>query len=329
MTRKLPVAALLALTAAVVLASCADVSRRDQLSSGQWRKMANTLEREGTTDALVTAALIREAQLRDSAAAMVSLDNALKLNPQQPDATWIALNVCSATAGCATAPYATKLAELDPGNAAAHYPDLSAARARGDVAAEDQALSRMANAGYFDICWSRLLTRVTDTLTQPRGTSRRPLRVLPQAAMETIGWLAADAIPPFTSTVHTCRDERLKREDVVAWCRKLAGVMDNSDTVIATMMARAIAKPVWAPESAEAAKFRERSRESNYVREALEPYNKEEVLNTAQSMQRWVDRFRTNRSEREVYRQWLKELGIPPDPPADWVSKAAAEKQGG
>jgi len=97
--------------------------------------------------------------------------------------------------------------------------------------------------------------------------------------------------------------------------------MDNSDTVIATMMARAIAKPVWPPESAEAAKFRERSRESNYVREALEPYNNEEALNTAEGMKRWLDRFRTNRSEHEVYRQWLAELGVPPDPPADWVSK--------
>ena len=176
----------------------------------------------------------------------------------------------------------------------------------------------MADAQHFDLYWSRLLTRAADELAKPRGSRHRPLRELTMAGVEVVGWLAAVAIPSFSATSNTCKGERLKRDDVIAWCRKLAVALDNSDTYIAQMIGRAIATRVWTPESPEFVRFVKRNREYSYIRKTIEPYF-DMVQGSDEDTRRWLNRFRANRSEHDAFRAWLTELGIPPDPPADWV----------
>jgi hypothetical protein len=324
-TRKCSIGALFVTAAAVLLGACAPLAQRDDLGPRQWKRVATTLERDGTPDALVTAALIRQASLRESAGALADLDRALRLSPQQPDVAWLALNICADTRGCAPALRATALLDLDPRNATASYAALTDAHEDGDAVAEDRALAAMADASYFDIYWSQLLTRATDALAQPRGRAQHPLLELPQAMTEVVSWLAAVAIPPFTATSITCKGDRLKRNDIVEWCRKLAGVLDNGDTYIAQAIGRAIAFRVWAPDTTEAARFRQRLREFDYVQEATEPYN-DSVHESVANTQRWLNRFRSNRSERDVYRAWLTDLGIPAEPPIDWEPKSAKKE---
>jgi len=325
MTGKSIFASLLCAACAIFLASCAATFHQVKSGAKQWTQVVESLEREATPDALVTAALIRGAQLRDASGAIVSLERALVLDPRQPDAAWLALALCVQTADCQIAPRASTLAALDPGNAVADYPALAAAHAKGDITAEDRALAAMAEGKTFDIYWSRLITRATDTLARPRGRTHRPLRELRQAATEVVGWLAAVGIPAFTSVSGTCKGERLQRDDVIAWCRKLAGVLDNGDTYIAAMMGRAIGYRVWPPESSEYAVFRERLREYRYVTETVKPFA-DKAEKSIVDTQRVLDRLRTNRSERDAFRQWLTDLHIPPDPPAGWVSKEEPQK---
>jgi hypothetical protein len=309
------------LAAAALLSACAPLAQRDELSAHQWKRVTATLEQAASVDDLVTAALIRNTALRDPSGALTNLDRALELDPRQPDAAWLALSICAEIRNCSQAPRSARLIALDPGNSAANYPALREARATTDIAAEDIALAEMAGSKYFDVYWSRLITRSTGALAKPRGSAHRPLRELRLTTVEAVGWLAGAAIPPFSATSDTCKGDRLKRADVVEWCQRLASVLDNGDTYISQMIGRAIATRVWAPESVELTHFVQRRREYNYVQEMIRPYQ-DAVYLSVENTERWLNRFRANRSERDVYRAWLVDLGIPADPPADWESEA-------
>ena len=293
-----------------------------ELNEHQWERVAVTLESDGTADDLIAAALIRRATLGDSLRALADLDRAMQLAPRQPDAAWLALIGCADVRDCSQAQRRAQLLELDPRNAAASYAALTEARANADVAAEDLALASMADAKYFDVYWSRLIARAAAALAQPRGPSQHPLRELPLAANEVVGWLAAVAIPPFSATSSTCKGDRLKRDAVVEWCRKLAVALDDGDTYIAQSIGRAIATRVWEPGSIEFARFSQRKREYSYIQELIRPYDLA-VHDSTENTQRWLDRLRANRSEHDAYREWLIELGIPADPPADWEPEGA------
>lgn len=299
--------------AAMCFVGCAHRATHEAPTPDDWAAIARTLESTNAPDSLVAAALIRKAQLRDSPGSLDDLDRALRTDPHQPDAAWLALGICTETPGCPRGPRESLLEHLDPGNAAAKIGRLTDARSANDAVAEDAALASMAESTYFDVYWSRLIARSSDALSQADPRTRRPLRALEQAAVDVVGFLAALSIPPFSSVSNTCKGERLGRDDVVARCRKLAMVLANGDTYIASSMGRAIAKRVWPRESAEYAVFEQNYREYDYVKDALAPYQDAASSSPSETRQ-MIDRYRANRRERDVFRQWLADLGLPPDP---------------
>jgi hypothetical protein len=298
------------------LAACTPLPRRETLSSRQWQQVVEVLRRGASADDLVAAALVTQVQLKDNPGALALLDRALTAKSDQPDVVWLALGLCRDIPGCDSAPHTARLLALDPRNAAGHSVELAAARAAGNVAAEDAALAAMASTERFDVYWSRLLTRTTDAFTAPRGSAKQPLRDVRLSGVEVLGWLAAVAIPPFKPVGDTCRGTRLEREDIVAKCRKLAQVLENGDTYIAQAMGRAVGRRVWARGSAELAQIEERQRAYNYI--SAQSAAVGTFVNSVNGAQRWINRFRANRRESDVYRQALIERNIPPDPPADW-----------
>ncbi len=307
------------------LAGCAHHEPSESARSAEWNAALETLEREATADSFLTAAFIHSAPLRDPSRVLDFLDRSLDLSPQQPDVAWLALNVCVRTPDCSVAPRVATLIRLDPRNAVAHYPALTEARKNGDVAAEDRALGAMADAEYFDVYWSRLITRTLDTLTRPRGAAQRPLREFPDVAIEVVGWMLALGIPSFNATANTCSGERLKRDDVVENCRKLARVLDNGDVYIGQRIGHRMALQVWPPDSADAASFRAKAREASYIYEAIRPFDNA-VNESAANARSWLDRHRVNRRELDVYRQWLTDVGVPATPPSDWVPESERQK---
>jgi hypothetical protein len=292
-----------------------------ELDAKEWRKIAATLEAESSAAPLSTAALI-QLSLKDEPKSLELLDRAATFAPTDPGIAWLALNVCTLIDGCDIGVRSSRLVDLDGGNAAAHYPALSRARQTKDSAAEDRALAAMAGAGYFDVYWSRLIVRAVDTLTEPRGRKRTPLRGIQWATNDAVGWLAIAAIPPFSAAADTCKGERLSRHDVKASCRSLAEVMENGDTYIAQAIGRAIGSRVYDATDAQLARIEERNRAARYASDMIAPHT-EESMRTPEKASAWLDRFRVHRRESDVYRAWLIELGIPPDPPAAYVPKSA------
>lgn len=293
-----------------------------ELDAKKWREIADVLEAEPSAATLSTAALIHLATLKDAARSLELLDRAATYAPTDPGIAWLTLSVCTSIDTCDTGARAARLVDLDGGNGAAHYPALRRARQRHDAAAEDRALAAMAGAGYFDVYWSRSIVRAVDTLTEPRGRKRTPLRGIQWATNDAIGSLTIAAIPPFSAVADTCNGERLSRPDVKGWCRSLVEVMENGDTYIAQSIGRAIGSRVFDARDPQLARVDERRRAQRYASEKTAPHV-EESMRTPEKANAWLDRFRVNRRESDVYRAWLIELGIPPDPPADYVPKSA------
>jgi hypothetical protein len=280
----------------------------------EWRRIADTLEAERSAASLSTAALIHLAGLKNAPKSLELFDAAATFAPTDPAIAWLALNVCSSIDDCDIGARAERLVDLDGGNAAAHYPALSRARRKNDPVAEDRALAAMAESGYFDVYWSRSVVRAVDTLAEPRGRKRNPLRGLQWAANDAMGWLAAAAIPSFSAAVDSCKGERLSRSEVKARCRSLVEVMENGDTYVAQAIGRAIGSRVYEPADPQFARLEERKRAHRYASDRIAPHV-EDALSTPDKANAWLDRFRAHRRESDVYRAWLTELGIPPDPP--------------
>lgn len=282
-----------------------------------WKRIAGILERDGRPDSLVATALIHYRQLRDPGGAVSALDRALALDPKQPDVAWLALSICTTTTGCDSGPRVASLRELEPRNAAGYDVALKRAQASGDAAGEDAALAAIAESAAYDIYWSRLIVRTSDALAQPLGRGGRPLRPLNVGAVEATGWIAASGIQGLASISTACKGDRLKRPEVVAQCRKVAHVLDNGDTYLVAMFGRGIAKRLWAPEDAEFADFREHARQYEYALEMTRPYSNA-ADKSVEETRRMMDRHRAHRREQDVFREWLVDLKLPPDPPPGW-----------
>ena len=286
----------------------------------EWRRIADTLEAEQSAASLSTAGLIHLKVLKDVSGSLALLDRAATFAPTDPAIAWLALNTCASIDDCDVGARAARLLDLDGGNAAAHYPALQRARQSRDPAAEGRALAAMADSGYFDVYWARSLVRAADTLATPRARKREPLRGIQWAANDATDWLATAAIPSFDALSNSCKGERSTRDDVNAWCRRLAGVMENGDTYIAQSTGRAIAARVFDPTDPQLVQVEERKRGDRYVRDMVAPHVNDS-MRTPETAAAWLDRFRMHRRETDVYRAWLLDLGIPPDPPTDYVPK--------
>jgi hypothetical protein len=293
-----------------------------ELDAKSWRGIADTLETEASAASLSTAALIHLAVLKDEPKSLELFDRAATFAPTDPGIAWLALSVCGRIDGCNIGARSARLVDLDGGNAAAHYPALGRARQRKDPAAEDRALAAMADSGYFDVYWSRSIVRAVDTLAEPRGRKRTPLRGIQWASSDAVGWLAIAAIPPFSAAADTCKGERLSLPEVKARCRLLVEVMENGDTYVAQAIGRAIGSRVYDATDPQLARVEERKRVFRYASEMTAPHV-EDSMSTPGKASAWLDRFRIHRRESDVYRAWLVDLGIPPDAPEDYVPKPA------
>jgi hypothetical protein len=291
---------------ATVLGACVSSAPRETSDQREARSIAATLEATGSADSLVAAALVRHVLLREPRDSVALLDRAASLSPGQADIAWLTLMVCFQSSACDLAARAEQVVTLDPRNAAGHYVGLVKALDQPDVNAEDRALAAMAGSEYFDLYWSRLITRTTDALatTQP----------LHRAVAQSTGWLSAIVIPPFQHVSQTCSDERMERAEVLARCRELAMVFDRGDTLLAQSFGRSIAYRAWPPDSPEFAAFRKRDRHATYLLVNSPPLEKSLAEREA-SAQRWLASLRANRDELQAQRQQFLAAGIPPDPP--------------
>jgi hypothetical protein len=201
---------------------------------------------------------------------------------------------------------------LDPSNGAAWMNAWARANASNDEAARIAVLSALARTERVDLYWTTLIAHLTRALADPHKVP------LPEALVDVIGLLAAQAISAYSATSHLCKGDRLNSAEVVEDCRGVALAFERGDTNITEMIGVAIAKRVWPMDSAEWKGAAEARRVYDY-RSQLWLRSEMNVPSDARRAEKYLALCAQDRREQDVLRAELVDEGMSPDPPPDWA----------
>ena len=255
--RRLPVLALLAAHCAAAAVPRAD-SRSEQDRYRAWSAQAvQVLAAQEDAGSLATAAVLNAAGRTDPAPQELAA-RASELAPQNAAIGWLRLELCALAQGCDIRDDATVMRWIDPDNAAAWLPTLSAAQRDRDGIEVDRVLADMARAHRFDLYWNRIVVLMFDALDAARNDLPAGYAASDSARYNAvIGIAGGEVIPPFGQLADACRDPggRNERRDP---CLKLSKTMQRGDTVIVQLIGFSIERHLIAPESKEARALAER-----------------------------------------------------------------------
>jgi hypothetical protein len=233
-----------------------------------WRAAAaEVLIARGGADSLAAGAALRfAAQLARTkgdapsphTAAEVAAQ-ACDLEPENPNLSWLRLQLCIGTPGCDVREAATTMRWVAAENAAAWMPTLAAAQKDRDIVEIDRILVDMAQGARFDLYVNRTVVLLFDALKRVAGTL--PAKYLPSDVArldEATGITNAEIIPSFSPLQGACREaaETERRGP----CLKIAKLMQHSDTVSAQLAGFNIERHLAPPDSREARAVVERRR---------------------------------------------------------------------
>lgn len=220
-------------------------------------KAVQVLAAQEDANSLATAAALSAAARADAAAQELAL-RASELAPQNAAIGWLHLELCALAQGCDIRDDATVMRWIDPDNAAAWLPTLSAAQRDRDTTEVDRVLADMARAHRFDLYWNRIVVLLFDTLDAARAELPDGYAASDSARYNAIiGIAGGEVIPPFGPLADACREPagRNERRDP---CLKLSRTMQRGDTVTVQLVGFSIEKHLVASDSKEARALAER-----------------------------------------------------------------------
>jgi len=221
-------------------------------------------------DTLAVEALGSWAESRDPNRALALIDRATRLDADRPELVWIHIRLCAVAMGCDPAPHEARLRKLDPDNGIAWLGPLSRARARQDGRAEAPILDAMSRARQFDLYWTRLMWRLTQSLNAARSAGRRDgaETFLTDSMNDVTGWLSRLDTPAFQPLTAACEPPSAQLGDAMPggampggamqWCLRIAEAMQASDTTLVEGLGLGIAQRLVPPGSTQATSLENR-----------------------------------------------------------------------
>lgn len=209
-------------------------TRAAESASGQatherwWHDAIHTLAAMPDADAQVTAAALAQMEPAERAQMLPLVERAQALEPGSVDIALLAIDMCSATAGCDAETRESRLRPIAPDNAALLMQALHAAIASRDESLVDGVLARLAGTRTFDVRFATLARRFA-----------RAFRRLPPFPDESakpdspeekaMALVTAVAIPALQDLFTVCADAPARRQQD---CRRIADALVHGDTLI-------------------------------------------------------------------------------------------------
>lgn len=236
--------------------------------------------------------------------------------PDDAFVQWLALSNLKAPDAARPDPAdrARRLAQSDPGNAAAWMPSLGLAVEARDAARIDATLGRMAAAARFDehfadylVAWLDIYARRADRI----GES--------EALVQAMGRAAAFSLPAYKPAMDACDpakhdDDTDARRDA---CERLGRLMSAGDVIVTQVLGHALLRKL----DRATADDEERERLLRWpTKSAGAIVDEERVLD---DMRRTMADWRETGNEAEVFRRRLLGMGgeLTPPPGWDWREK--------
>jgi hypothetical protein len=226
--------------------------------------------------------------------------------PDRADLVWLQALRCAQLPACDPLPIERRLRELDPTNGAGWWGPLARAGAGHDSEVTDVALAAIGHSDRVDIYWTTLIAHLSMAVAKTRKMSPE------ESEVAVIGYLAAEALPPYQYISNSCKGDRLQQPGVTEVCRGVAKALQNGDTYVTEMIGVAIAKRVWPEDSPEWKAAAEERRVYDYRSKLYSKLEQRALTHPGE----YLALCTQNRREQDLFAAQLTAAGYDPNPPA-------------
>jgi hypothetical protein len=263
---------------------------------------------------LATAALLSYYPLGDVAAQPLQfIQRAETMAPERPELVWLERSICQRLKCSGAQSIENHLKELDPGNGFAWIPDLERAEQAATDNAVTEAITKIGASREMTIYFNSLQVTIFDALTVAA-----PRESLSTRAIEAIGILAAQSIPPLQPLTKPCRADQFSLPGRREACEVMATRMEHSDTVLTQSVALSMQERWWPVGSAQRDSLRIKRRQLDYE---MQMSGGIRWWRMNRDMAIRIDAARKAEREEDVMLAVMKAYGIPLAAPSDWKDK--------
>jgi len=285
------------------IAGCASSDARIAKAQKRTDQTIATLELMTDADSLAAAGILSIGN--DSDRSLSLLARAITAAPNRPDLLWLQAMRCAQLPPCNPAPIERSLRELDPANGAGWWAAMTRAGATPDSEGTDAALAAISHSERVDIYWTTLIAHLSRVVANTKKMS------LEESEVTVIGYLAAQAVPPYKTISASCKGEHLQQPGVTETCRGVAKAMLNGDTYITEMIGVAVAKRVWPEDSPEWKAAAEQRHVYDYRSKLYSKIEQHALTHPDEYLTLCVQ----NRREADLFAALLTAAGYDPNPP--------------
>jgi hypothetical protein len=275
------------------------------------RRLQAELAARTDADSLAASALFaRELPGNATATPMELAARASAVAPQRADLVFLALQLCAGTAGCDTAALEVRLSQLDPENGMPWLYQLVRADHDNLNAPWRAARQALAQSQRITMYWNTLVSHLTGAAAGRQGFDT-------VAAMVEVIGVEAAMMSPLQPVSRACSEQDVEEAEVLAQCRRIAASFMKADTVLFEAFGTTLALRLWPEGSAESQQITLERRGLRYRMQQMSNLAAKFNSPTAtRDLAGYVERYPT---EQSALRALFTNLGVAPEPPANWV----------
>jgi hypothetical protein len=303
------------LAAVVITAGCSrqqSSAPAQSATAQQLRRAYPALVNAGDADSLAAAALTART-LADAAAhptrALEIADHALASAPERADLAFLRMQLCEATTTCEPQAAEAQQRETDPLNGISWLFALRRANRSKDAAGVRTALVGLAGSQRVDRHWTALASRMTAAMVGKAGLDA-------SSALSSLIDMEAALPLPLMSVTTACSQQALLNLQMLAQCRQAAESLQHADTISIAMYGNRLAVRLWPRGSARSTEIAAAGRELAYQMDVMRM--NPERLDSPKALQILASLYPHYPTEQSVFRALYFNLGLQPDPPAQW-----------
>jgi hypothetical protein len=289
------------------------VRQKQVQEEARLRQLQSELAARADADSLAASALFAgELSGFASGTALELAARAVAAAPDRPELAFLQLQLCETAPGCDAGPLEARLQQLDPQNGIGWSYSLVRAARANDGAAWRRARDGLAHAKRADLYLHPLVAHLAAAAAGKAGFD------FGAAALELLS-IESAFMPTFEPVSRACSVQDVQEAAVLAQCRQIAAAFRHADTALLEAYGSTLALRLWPVDSAEGHEIAAERRALRYRVDLMTRYAAK--VNSPQARKTLAALIARYPTEQTAYRALFLELGLKPDPPANWTEQ--------
>ena len=232
--------------------------------------------------------------------------------PDRADLAFLQLQLCESNPACDAAPLELRQQQLDPQNGIGWSYTLVRADRANDGVAWRRARDGLARSKRVDLYLHQIVSRLASAAAGKAGFD------FGTAALDLLS-IESAFTPVFEPVSRACSVRDVQQPDVLSQCRQIAAAFRNADTALLEAYGSTLALRLWPVDSAEGHEIAAERRALRYRVDLMTRYAAK--VNPPQARKTLAALIARYPTEQTAYRALFLELGLKPDPPANWTEQ--------